>query len=195
MPTGYTAAIADNITFERYALNCARAFGALVHMRDDPSDAPIPDRIEPCDFYKKSLEGAHQTLDRISTWTSEQIEIEYLAHYEDLVRSHAKRHQGSADLRAKYTAMLLAVRAWTAPTPDHVKFKEFMEDQIIQSIAFDCDVSYDRVPEAQEPSQWHAEWIADLKANIARYEDEHQKEVRRAHERTQWIKALRESLA
>jgi hypothetical protein len=47
MPTGYTAPIADGMTFEQFALGCARAFGALVTMRDEPSDAPIPERLEP----------------------------------------------------------------------------------------------------------------------------------------------------
>ena len=45
MPTGYTAGILEGETFEQYALQCAKAFGALVMMRDEPSDAPIPDQF------------------------------------------------------------------------------------------------------------------------------------------------------
>ena len=45
MPTGYTADIQDGkiTTLREYALSCARAFGALIMMRDDPHDAPIAD--------------------------------------------------------------------------------------------------------------------------------------------------------
>lgn len=36
MPTGYTADIKDGIDFKTYAMNCARAFGACVMLRDEP---------------------------------------------------------------------------------------------------------------------------------------------------------------
>ncbi|MGF7131968.1 hypothetical protein P3T40_003451 [Paraburkholderia sp. EB58] len=195
MPTGYTAPIADGITFEQYALGCARAFGALVTMRDEPASAPIPDRIEPSDYYQKSLEEKHKTLERVSAWTPAQIELEYRIDFEKRVLAHADRMQKAADLRAKYTAMLLTVRAWTPPTPDHVEYKAFMEQQILQSIDFDCSTAHDVAPEPQESSQWLADWIVDLKDSVAHYEQEHRKEVERAHSRTQWIKALRDSLA
>ena len=47
MPTGYTCQIETGITFEQFALNCSRAFGALSNMRDDPSGTPIPNKIKP----------------------------------------------------------------------------------------------------------------------------------------------------
>lgn len=38
MPTGYTAGILDGEinTFEEFAKTCMRAFGATIHMRDEP---------------------------------------------------------------------------------------------------------------------------------------------------------------
>ena len=58
MPTGYTYPVADGtITeFSKFALNCSRAFGVLMHMRDEPIDAPIPDKIEPTSYYKNQLD-------------------------------------------------------------------------------------------------------------------------------------------
>lgn len=51
MPTGYTADIKDGISFETYAMNCARAFGACVSLRDKPSGGKvIPDAFEPSDL-------------------------------------------------------------------------------------------------------------------------------------------------
>ena len=58
MPTGFTCDIKDGITFERFALNCARAFGALINMRDDSLDAEIPDEIKPSDHHVKALAEA-----------------------------------------------------------------------------------------------------------------------------------------
>lgn len=49
MPTGYTNRIQNGeITeFKDFALACARAFGALISMRDDALDAPMPAEILP----------------------------------------------------------------------------------------------------------------------------------------------------
>jgi hypothetical protein len=49
MPTGYTNKIynGDKVTFPEYALTCARAFDALVMMRDDDNDAEIPNEFKP----------------------------------------------------------------------------------------------------------------------------------------------------
>ena len=43
MATGYTYPVVEGkITeFSEFALGCARAFGAFMHMRDDNSDAPL----------------------------------------------------------------------------------------------------------------------------------------------------------
>jgi len=38
MPTGYTNCIKDGVTFEQFVWKCARAMGALVMMRDEPSN-------------------------------------------------------------------------------------------------------------------------------------------------------------
>ena len=58
MPTGYTSKIADGIGFKDFALSCARAFGACIEMRDDPSDKPIPNEFKPNDYHKKRMAAA-----------------------------------------------------------------------------------------------------------------------------------------
>jgi hypothetical protein len=68
MPTGYTAAIKDGISFQQFAMACARAFGALVMMRDEPSSAPIPD-FQPSNFHVEHLELARAELARLQALT------------------------------------------------------------------------------------------------------------------------------
>ncbi|MPV55902.1 hypothetical protein CFB46_11935 [Burkholderia sp. HI2761] len=194
MPTGYTADIAKGITFEQYAWDCARAFGALVTLRDDPR-APIPERFEPDTYYQKRLEEVHATLERISTWTPDQVVTEYRRQFDARMVEYQARIDAATALRAKYDAMLAQVRAWQPPTPNHVNYKAFMESQIVESIKFDCCLEYDSAPLPQEPAAWHAEWIADLKATVTRCEQQQRDEVKRAHDRTQWIQAIRESFA
>jgi hypothetical protein len=53
MPTGYTSKIAtgEMTSLRHFILTCARGMGALVHMRDEPSDAILPLRLEPDTSY------------------------------------------------------------------------------------------------------------------------------------------------
>ena len=53
MPTGYTSKIKDDITFEQYAMGCARAFDALIDMRDEASDALIPEELTPSNYHEQ----------------------------------------------------------------------------------------------------------------------------------------------
>jgi hypothetical protein len=195
MPTGYTAAIADGITFEQYALICARAFGALVTMRDEPSDATIPDRFEPHDYNQKKLESTHAELNRILAMSPAQVDVERDRDYAREMESYSKRMSRATSLRTKYENMLASVRAWEAPTPDHVEYKSFMEDQIVKSIDFDCDTSHDAVPEKKSADGWLSIRLAELRRDIAYYENAHREEVVRTEKRNEWLKALRDSLS
>lgn len=195
MPTGYTAPIADGISFEQYALSCARAFGALVMMRDDPSDAPIPERFEPSDYNQKALERTHAELDRLLGLSADQIAEEAQKDFQEQRDAHSRRMQKAGDLRVKYEAMLSHVRAWESPTPDHDQYKAFMASQIVESMQWDCDTSHDEMPERQAPAAWIADRLSQLRKDLAYHEKAHREEVERTDKRNQWIKALRDSLA
>lgn len=195
MPTGYTAKIADGMTFEQYALGCARAFGALVTMRDEPASTPIPERLEPDTYYQKALEASQMELDRVMSLTAAEIVIEAEKCYLSAHESWAKRRTDRAALREKYEAILRRVRAYVAPTPDHVGYKEFMEKQLVDSIAWDCSDSHDDEPQRVAPAKWIADRLEDLRDEVARRETSAREEVERTHKRNEWIKALRDSLA
>jgi hypothetical protein len=177
MPTGYTAPIADGITFEQYALSCARAFGALVTMRDEPASAPIPDRFDPSNHHQQALERTHTELNRLLGLSAEQIAEEAQKDFQERLGSHSKRMQRAADLRVKYEEMLAHVRAWKSPSPDHDQYKAFMESQISDSIKWDCNTSHDEVPEHQAPAVWIANRLASLRKDLAYYENGHREEV------------------
>lgn len=46
MPPAYTSFVADNenFSFLEFAMLCARNFGALMMMRNEPLDLPVPER-------------------------------------------------------------------------------------------------------------------------------------------------------
>ena len=58
MPTGYTEGIIDGKTetFQDFAKQCMRAFGATIHMRDEDMEAEITPRT-PSDYSSKEIES------------------------------------------------------------------------------------------------------------------------------------------
>lgn len=194
MPTGYTAAIADGITFQQYALNCARAFGALVTMRDDPADAPIPEKFEASDHHTTALAESTAELARISGLSDSALRAEHAAALQIHADEHQRRVTECAELRAKYEAMLAQAKAYKAPTPDHERYAEFMVEQIAESISFDCKV-YERAAPPADPHLWRAQECARLVKDIEYHQKGHREEIERTEKRNAWISALRASLA
>jgi hypothetical protein len=192
MPTGYTADIAKGITFQQFAMNCARAFGALIMMRDEPSDAEIPAQFEPSTHY---VDWANEARAKLATMQAMSIaEVERAAEdaYSEQLASWQRSRDEAVDLRNKYNAMLAQAVQWTPPTPEHEGLLDFMVKQIQESIKFDC---YEMEPPSRrEATSWHNEQIAHLKKNIVRYDAEQAQEVERTRGRNDWVSALRDSL-
>jgi hypothetical protein len=194
MPTGYTAAIKDGISFEKFVWTCARAFGALVTMRDDRMDAPIPQAFEPSPHYTEALAKAKGELTRVKAMTTREISAACEADYSTAVKRHGERIAEATALRDKYTAMLAKVEAWEPPTPEHEAMKTFMAEQIASSIEFDCGTKYYTLPAKQTPSEWHAAALAKAEKDIAYYTRNAAEEQERTDSRNAWLKALRDSV-
>lgn len=196
MPTGYTAAIADNITFNDFAMQCARAMGALVMMRDEPTGAPIPDKFEPSDYHTKKIAEANATIERLAGMT--KIEAEHSANdaYDAAIAAQAAAILRNDTLREKYSAMLAKVEAWEPPSAAHDGFKKFMSEQITSSISFDCDNRYyrDQMHTKMTGADWMAQEEAKARKDIAYHEAENAKEIGRTEGRNRWVKELRDSL-
>lgn len=200
MPTGYTAEIHDGkpITFPEFVMNCARAFGALALMRDDPADAVIPDEFKPrTDYHDEQLVKHRAELARLEVMTPEQIVNAHADVRAGELRERTKDAVKNRDMRARYRAMLAEVEAWEPPTPDHVGLKEFMVKQITESIDFDCregtEFLWPRLSD-DDPAVWYEAQIAEAKRGITYATEERAKEIERAEQRTSWVRALRDSL-
>ena len=105
MPSGYTAAIKDGITFSDFAMNCARAFGALISMRDEPLDAPIPERVEPTDYHAEKIKKAEERLSALIAMTAKELDAEAAEYWERETAYNKKAHEEAEELRKKYKAM------------------------------------------------------------------------------------------
>lgn len=197
MPTGYTAGVADGkiADFPTFAMQCARAFGALVTMRDDPADAPIPDEIQPAPYYDERCARLEAELAALLALTPEQAEARAREEYEGDLRADAEYAARKAAVRQRYEAMLAEANAWTPPTPDHVGMKEFMVEQLTESIKFDC-ADYPREPRTLlSGEEWLLLTVGATRRALADAREHANEEALRAKQRTDWLRALRASLA
>ena len=192
MPTGYTADISKGISFEKFVLQCARAMGALIMMRDDPSDTPIPDTFEPSDYHVKELEKAEQKYSFLLHLDKEQIKEYSESSYAEQMESWRKREDEKIELANKYREMLAKVVEWQPPTKDHEGFKDFMVKQIRESIDWDCK-PYE-APEKLSPDEWYSKQLKDIDWSIEYHTKEGKEEVRRSKDRSEWVQQLKASL-
>jgi hypothetical protein len=183
MPTGYTADIAKGITFNSFAWSCARAFGALIMMRDSASDAPIPERFEPSDWNAKELANAKDRLATLQVMSRDDAAANAKAEYDAAVKSHRERLAEKQDLSDKYYAMLAEAVKWEPPTPEHQGLKDFMVEQIHQSIDWDCSTKYMEAPLLLPTEAWLETQIAKAKHDVEYHEHQHAEEVERAEGR------------
>lgn len=195
MSTGYTEAIKDGMLFREFALRCSRAFGALITMRDEPSDAPIK-LLVPSDWHKDKAEEARKELKEISNVTIEQFDNLARIEYNKEAESNRKSMAEARELQDKYQSMLEKVLAWTPPTNDHVELKEFMIKQIKSSMDFDDMTRYYKGRQSilKSGAEYKSQLVQKLIGSISYHEKEYAEKVSRTDGRNKWISALLASL-
>ena len=190
MPTGYTQNM--DISFNDFALTCARAFGATITLRDEPISSDIPE-FQPSDWNTKELAKAQSRLIELTEMTSTDKVIaasDYNASkYENFLNVEA----ADMDLRDKYETMLQKVELWQPPTPDHTELKEFMVNQLKESIEWDCNYKRE-TPVPLSAEEWYFQELEEAARNIKSHSEEYIKEVKRVNKRNAWVSALKESL-
>lgn len=194
MPTEYTDSIKNDITFPEFAMKCARAFGALVRMRDDSMDAEIPNEIIPSDYHKDEMEKACSKLNEAKKMTLSTAKLLAIKDYNEQITRHEKYVLDANNLKSKYEAMLEKVTAWQPPTLKHEELKKFMITQIKSSFDFDCNTNYSKVPELQSPEKWLGEYVDKCARDLGYHTKEWYAEVERCKSNTDWIRSLKTSL-
>lgn len=192
MPTGYTADIAKDISFEKFVWHCAKAFGAFVSMRDEGTDAPVPDSFEASSYNAKRLTETRDAIVALSVLSPTEIEARAEQEFQRETQAHRKYADERATLRMQYEDMLVKVKAWTPPTMEHTALRDFMIQQINDSIRGDCS---DYPAPRQLPAfEWLANECKHLQRDLQYHTGEDLKERERTMQRNAWISALRGSV-
>lgn len=195
MPTGYTADVADGTIgdLRSFALQCARGMGALIMMRDEPWDAPIPERFEPSTYNAERLAEAKAERQRLYNLTNEEADEAAQAEYDEKVAAKAKWLSERTERRNRYNAMIAQVVQWQG-APEGLK--EFMLEQLHTGRDFDCpdnDRYWDE-PEVLTGSEWRRKKLEKVQHDIQYHAVEDAKERERTEGRNVWIAQLRASL-
>ena len=195
MPTGYTHPVqTGKVTdFRTFALQCARAMGALIMMRDESHDAPIPDEFEPSGYHPEAIKKVGAELVGLRSMTHEQIREAHRTAWEESVAHHDEYRERKVLEESRYRAMLSKVEDWEPPTDEHDGLKKFMREQLEGSIDHDCG---DYLPALIEASadKWWQQLVKAAEKDLAYHKRENEKDAERTEGRNLWVRDLRESL-
>jgi hypothetical protein len=195
MPSGYTASIYEgkDPSFRNFTLTCARAFGALIELRDEPMSADVPVLHRSEYGFERAMSAAAE-LAEVKSWAPRTARRKAAAAHQAELDYRQQSAQKRADLLDRYLDMLMQVIAWAPPTPEHEELRQFMIEQLENSIDFDC-ATYPHEPAVRlTGAQYQAKRIADLTEEIERSKERFADEVIRHRDRTQWIENLVNSL-
>lgn len=199
MATGYTCKFEEkDLSFKEFALDCARAFGACISMRDDPSDKEIPEEFPVSDYYPRMIKKYQKELKKVTKMSLEDCSIAATKEFNtELNRLHESKEK-NALLKERYENMIITVENWTPPSKDHEGLKNFMLQQLKSSLDFDCGHDYydERIKDLMPLSgvEWKRRQIETTKELINSAKEHYKKEKETARKNTMWIKQLRKSL-
>lgn len=140
MPTGYTEKLYDGEQeFEDFALRAARAFGALVEMRDSGLDATIPDEFVASAYHQEHRDEAVARRVELLALSPAAAAREAEAEAD---RWDAERKASAAETnarRSRYEAMRERVLAWHPPTRDGAEWRAEQIAKAERDIAYHDD--------------------------------------------------------
>lgn len=196
MPTGYTAKLMEKgQPFDEFVLQCARAFGACIMMRDDPMDTPIPDKFEPSDYYDKRIAETTAELDRLLAMNGKGKILFGNAKKAETVKVYEKGLARDTAENARLEQMDQQVQEWIPPSDEHGELKKFMLDQIKIS-KHDLNYSENSLKSVLEklPLNYWRDAVDGAKRTLEYNKKERVSEIERADGRTRWVRQLRDSL-
>ena len=193
--TGYVHHMLDKgQTFAQFALTCSRAFGALILMRDESMDAPIPERFEPSDSHQKEAARAEGELEKFSAMSGGERREWAMRNIREQLEYWKECEKEAQDRAAKIRSMLADVRAWQSPSDNHDSLKRFMIEQLESSLPGDFYAEEIKKWKNLDPSAHAEAHLTRLREKIAYHHQEYAEEIERTEQRNRWLAQLRRSL-
>lgn len=194
MPTGYTADVLDkNISFPQFVWDCARAFGALIHMRDDGHGVQIR-KPEPSSFHKDSLDDALRELPKLKQMTDADAEAIQQVAIEKALQEQRESKERTARAVQRLNTMITKVEAWQPPTKDHQGLKAFMLEQLRSTLEFDGTFHEWPIPVPKPAAEYRAARVKSCLEDIEYHAKHLREDQEREAGRSTWIDQLQDSV-
>jgi hypothetical protein len=195
MPTGYTSDVQEGkvTTLEAFVTNCARAFLWQARDSSEPDLRKLVSSEGSLSYYVKSLEESKAALAKLESLDEAGWRKIYDDEGAEAIRFAYDYNKRKAEERERYTAMINKVNAWTPPTPEHVKLKEFMIEQLESSRKFDCDGADWEVKQESFDS-WKKHKYESALVRVKRDEADVEKQSSRKNDFLGWVNDLLESV-
>ena len=199
MPTGYTAYIEDGdiTTAKDFLLLCTRAMGVAISLREEPLSVPTPLEFKPdTAYYDERLSEALRDKEYWTQLSSSELhDIIQKKQAEKLERAKL-RYQKEKELYDRYEKILIDIMKWNPPV-DCEHLKEFAIDQITISKP-ELNDRKEQIYKAEKPiedEEAYRKYMIDHAIWEINYQKEQiELEIKNAQSRTDWMKALMESL-
>ena len=204
MPTGYTARVIEGkiTTFEGFAKLCARAFGATIHMRDENLDVPYESRV-PSDYYEEIIKEDEEKLERLKSSTDDEIKLDILKCYNESLLYHKSKLEEIEKHASILIPMLEKANSYVPPTEEHTGIKDFMIDQLKQTLDRDCDAEYhvERIKEIEEATslgidvkERRKEMLKECEEDLKRHRVNLKEEEERCLQSNLWVEQYYQSI-
>lgn len=198
MPTGYTASIYENkeTTFEEFVWHCARNFGALLHLRDEPCGAPtLAQALSDSwgsNWHEERLVEAKAHLATIQAMTPQEMDAQRLVRHDQAWSDFRRQVSETNLLRGRYQTMLYWAKAWQPPTSAHENLRTFMIQQIEESLRWDCHPT--SPGEMPDLDVFRRNLVERATANVTYHAYEAEKARIHEEQKREWVRALHASV-
>lgn len=200
MATGYTAGIVDGKTkdFNEFAKTCIRAFGAAIHLRDEPISTPWTPRTT-SDYHEKAIASTEKEIEELADTSDEILETLYLVDRNKSLKYYQESIEERKEVGARLKKFLADAQTWTPPTEEHENFKNFMIEQLEQTIRYDGDVDYYEkelksiqadIDNPKAAKDIRKDRLESLEKNLEYHKKENEKEIENCKDNNEWAEAL-----
>lgn len=185
--------IEDNLSFESFVWECAKAFGALDSQKEFDS---LDLKSLYSSYYCDELQSHKEKLIFLQSLTEKQkLDFGKDKKYKEieiLTKEHVKFLQDKDKIRLT----LDKVNEWQPPSDNHLALKQFMLDSLKEVSFVDDNYYIDLIKEASDKSdmQYYEDTIAKVQKNIEYYTVKHEEEKRNNKSKLDWLETLNKSV-
>lgn len=185
-------------SFDQFALKCIRGYGIFTHLNEDEKEGLLT-RPVVSDYYENLIKKTENEFALFLKSTKEQRQKMFEIEIKKELEYFTEQINKERELKEKYITLKEETKAYKPPSKEYTQFKNYMLDQLDQSIKYDCgnELWYqERIKNVENITfeVWEEEKMEIYNARISNYKDLFKKEKETVTKINQQIDQLYQSL-